>query len=179
MPRAPLPARGITSHAMASHTMSEGITPPSQLLRAHAPDHNPPPKFRAPHLYPVVFAGCCQPLLGDGPSRRSLRESVSACLALYPGASPGAHTRFFPGDIGLHCLGISSATHNDPYSDFGTGRISELSVIRSCSGRRICSPPRSLLPPCYHWAAVAFPSEQNLCCYLHRHRICSPSESGN
>ena len=111
MPRAPLPAPGITSHGMASRTMSEGLTPPSQLLRAHAPDHHPPPEFRAPHLYPVVFAGCCQPLLGGGPSRRYLRASFPACLDPYPGASPGAYTRYFPGDIGLHRLRTGSASH--------------------------------------------------------------------
>jgi hypothetical protein len=66
-------------------------------------------------LLRLVFAGCHQSLPGGGPSRRYLRESFPACLDLYPGVSPGAHTRFFPGNIGLHCLGIGSALHNDPY----------------------------------------------------------------
>ena len=34
-----------------------------------------------------VCAGCCQPLLGEGPSRRSLCASVPACLDPYPGGS--------------------------------------------------------------------------------------------
>jgi hypothetical protein len=59
---------------------STGVTLSSSLLRAHAPDHNPPPAFRRPHVYPVVCAGCCQPLLGDGLSRRSLRASFPACV---------------------------------------------------------------------------------------------------
>ncbi len=52
------------------------------------------------------------------------------------------------------------------------GRISGLSIIHSCSGLRICSPPRSLLPQCFHWAAVAFTSEPITVCYLPAHRIC-------
>src|SRR4029434_1716885 len=97
----------------------------------------PPLKLRAPHFYPVVCAGCRQPLLEVGLSRRSLRASFPACLDLYPGTSPGATPRCFPVDLGLHHLGIGSATHNSPYSDFRTGRISGLSVIPSCSGLRV------------------------------------------
>jgi hypothetical protein len=41
MPRAPLPARGVTSYDAASRAPSEGATPPSSLLRAHAPDQDP------------------------------------------------------------------------------------------------------------------------------------------
>ena len=73
-----------------------------------------------------VFAGCRQPLLGDGPSRRYLRESFSGCLDPYPGASPGAHTRFFPGNIGLHRLKTGSAKRHNPYRDFRTGLITGL-----------------------------------------------------
>jgi hypothetical protein len=179
MPRAPLPEASVTRFRVVSPTTSKGATPLSSLIRAHAPDQPPPPKLRVPHFYPVVCAGCCQPLLDVGLSRHYLRASFPACLDLYPGASPGAPTRFFPGDIGLHHLGIGSATHNSPYSDFRTGRISGLSVIHSCSGLRVCSPPRSLLPQCCHWAAVAFTSEPMTVCSLPVHRICYPSESGN
>jgi hypothetical protein len=42
MPRAPLPARGVTSYDGASRTPSEGSTPPSSLIRAHASDQIPP-----------------------------------------------------------------------------------------------------------------------------------------
>jgi hypothetical protein len=59
------------------------------------------------------------------------------------------------------------------------GRLSRLAVIHSCSGLRMCSPLRSLLPQCCHWAAVACTSEPMTVCYLPAHRICSPSESGN
>jgi hypothetical protein len=74
-------------------------------------------------LLPWVFAGCRQSLLEDGPSRRYLRKSFPRCLVPYPGASPGAHTRYFPGNIGLRRLGSGSAADNDPYSDFSTEGI--------------------------------------------------------
>jgi len=57
--------------------------------------------FMLPHLYPVVFAGCCQPLLGDGLSRRYLCTSVPGCLGHDPGGSSGAPACFFPDVIGL------------------------------------------------------------------------------
>ena len=43
------------------------------------------------------------------------------------------------------------------------------------------SPTPIVQSPTYlrHRAAVAFPSEQNVGCYLPTHRICYPSESGN
>jgi hypothetical protein len=52
---------------------SEGVTPLSSLLRTHAPDHLPPAAFGF-RLGSRVFAGCCQPLLKNGPSRRYLRN---------------------------------------------------------------------------------------------------------
>jgi hypothetical protein len=61
-------------------------------------------------LWAPVFAGCCETLLAGGPSRRYLRKSFPRCLVPYPGASPGAPTRYFPGDIGLYQLGNGSAT---------------------------------------------------------------------
>ena len=61
VPRAPLPATGVTSYAVASCTTSESITPPSSLILAHAPDlpaialaqarragQNPPADFGCP-----------------------------------------------------------------------------------------------------------------------------------
>ena len=59
-----------------------------------------------------VCAGCGQPLLGGGPSRRCLCASFPACLDLYPGGSSGAHARFFPQDIGLPPVRTGSALHH-------------------------------------------------------------------
>ena len=72
VPRAPLPASGVTSGGEMSSILSEGVTPPSSLLRTHAPDQNPPANFG--FLFRPVLAGCRQPLLEDGPSRRYLHN---------------------------------------------------------------------------------------------------------
>ena len=64
-----------------------------------------------PRWYPQhqVFAGCCQPLLGGGLSRRYLCASFPACLDPYPGSSWSASTRFFLHDIGLPLVRTRSA----------------------------------------------------------------------
>jgi hypothetical protein len=69
LPRASLPASGFASSGMVSRTMSERVTSPSSLLPAHAPDQSPPHASVSPS-YIRYFAGCCEPLLGDGLSRR-------------------------------------------------------------------------------------------------------------
>jgi hypothetical protein len=48
VPRAPSHASGVTRRAEVSSTSSEGVTPPSSLIRTHAPDQNPPYRFRIP-----------------------------------------------------------------------------------------------------------------------------------
>jgi hypothetical protein len=98
-PRAPLLARGVTSYDGASRTPSEGTTPPSSLLRAHASDQIPPRGFDS--LFHGVFAGCRQSLLQDGPSRRYLCASFPRCLDPYRGGVPDASTHYFSGTIGL------------------------------------------------------------------------------
>ncbi len=77
-------SRHIGGHypSFIAHTGSCARPKPSRCLRLS--------------LLQRVFAGCRQSLLGDGPSRRYLRASFSACLDLCPGASLGAPTRFFP-----------------------------------------------------------------------------------
>jgi hypothetical protein len=64
-----------------------------------------------PRSYPPhpVCAGGCQPLLGEGPSRRSLGVSVPACLDSSPGSSWSASTRFFLHDSGLPLVRTGSA----------------------------------------------------------------------
>jgi hypothetical protein len=107
VPRAPLPATGATSCGVMSSTTSEGITPPSSLIRAHAPDQNPPSAFGFP--IQRVFAGCCQSLLGDGPSRRYLCNPCIGAWTLTPGCLSGASVRFFPESYSLTPVAPSSA----------------------------------------------------------------------
>jgi hypothetical protein len=96
-----------------------------------------------PWSYPQhpVCAGCGQPLLGRGPSRRSLCASFPACLAPYPGGSCGASTRFFPQDIGLPLVRTGSALHYVPYSDFSTARFSRLQSLLDVQAHRCARHP--------------------------------------
>ena len=94
----------------------------------------------------AVFAGCCEPRLDGGPSRRYLCAPFPACLDPYPGSSWSACARYFLHDSGLPPVRTGSALSNMPYSDFSTARFFGAAVIPSCSGPQVCSPPRSLLP---------------------------------
>ena len=88
--------------------------------------------FVLPHLYPVVFAGCCQPLLGDGLSRRYLCKSVPRCLGPDPGGASGAHACFFPDVIGLpHAVSTGSALPPSPAERLHSGPDFEIVTIPS------------------------------------------------
>ena len=125
-------------------------------------------------LFHRVFAGCCQSLLQDGPSRRYLRKSFPRCLVPYPGASPGALTRYFPGNIGLRQLGNSSATRHTPYGDFSTVLISGLQTFLHVQASGFAHHPgRSYRRASSRLgAAVAYTSEHLTVCYLPVPRIC-------
>jgi hypothetical protein len=111
VPRAPLHERGVTSPHRDLRGPRQQVLPRLHhsygLMRQSSP-------LLVPRSHPQhqVYAGCCQPLLGEGPSRRYLRASVPACLDPYPGGSCGACTRFFPHDIGLPPVRTRSALHN-------------------------------------------------------------------
>jgi hypothetical protein len=113
-----------------------------------------------------VFAGRCQPRQGVGPSRRSLCESFSACLDPYLGCSCGAHTRFFPQDIGLSDVRTRSAP-----SHIHTA-TSVWACFRGCSHSLMFRPADLLATPIAptavltHWAAVASTSEPITVRYL-------------
>jgi len=94
-PRAPLPLQGVTPPGVACAATWKGITLSSSLIRAHAPDQLPPARFCL-GFRSWVFAGCCQPLLEDGPSRRYLRKSLPRCLDPYPGGTLWCIRPFLP-----------------------------------------------------------------------------------
>src|SRR5262249_34333036 len=143
-PRAPLHVHGVTLHAMMSRTMSAGITPPSSLLRAHAPVLHP---LRASVLPSAT---------------KSLQVAVSPCqeedlpdvISAHPSLRAWTST---PAAPKVH-MPVSSL-RTSAFPPFGPGRRSTMSVqrlqygalfeavvISSCSGPQVCSPPRSLLP---------------------------------
>ena len=153
-------------------TTSVGVTRPSSLLRAHAPDHVPPPAYGPPSVWgsvPVAANPCCDVALPD---------VISACLSLdawtlTPGGAVGACTHYFPTTIGLPPVLMGSASRVNPFSDFRTGGDVGAAVIHSCSGLEVCCHPgRSHRSTLQHWAAVAYTSERNTGRYLPVHRIC-------
>jgi len=88
-----------------------------------------------------VLAGCCQPLLGDGPSRRYLRNPCVGAWTHTPWCPPGAIARFFPRDDGFIPAVTSSAHQLIPAIRFQQG-----SAFRGCSHSFTFRLPRSLGP---------------------------------
>jgi hypothetical protein len=140
VPRAPLPRFGVTSARKAWTAFWKGVTPSSSLVRAHAPDLLPSTRLRL-RLARLVFAACCQPLLGTGPSRRYLCQSFPTCLDPYSGCSRGACARYFPQDIGLPRVRTGSAPHFIPTA------TSVRSHFRSCSHLLMFRPAGLLATP--------------------------------
>jgi hypothetical protein len=135
-----------------------------------------------PRWYPKhqVYAGCCQPLLGGGPSRRCLCASVSTCLDLSPGSSRGAFARVFPQDNGLPDMRTRSAL-NSPHTL--PLQYSAFSRLQSCTHvqARTCArhPGGSYRSTFRYRAAMASPSTPLSVCDLPEPWLCSPSVSGN
>ncbi len=125
---------------------SEGATPPSSLLRTHAPDPHPPTSST-----PVSSGG-------------SLQVVTSPPAGCWPFPTLSLHV--FPWMLGpiprrlLRCLcpflprGLRPSPRFDrvgyparyPYSDFRTESFLGAAGIPLCSGLQVCSPPRSLRP---------------------------------
>jgi len=144
VPRAPSRARGVPSHTVAALSTSTGVTPPSSLLRAHAPVLLPPTAY-GHSLGQRVFAGRCQPRLAIAPSRRysanlSRRVWTSTPAALMVHLPVSSHQTSASPALGP---GRRLAT---PTQQLQCGRVFEAAVIRLCSDPQVCSPPRSLLP---------------------------------
>ncbi len=89
-----------------------------------------------------VFAGCCQSLLTDGPSRRYL---LNLCIGAWTPTPPrftGALTRFFPVNISLTFDATSSARETT-----ASIAISMTNILRSCSHSFMFRLPYLLAPP--------------------------------
>ena len=122
--------------ALPFRPRSYGLMRPSVRL-------SPPSAIR---LVRRVFAGCCQPLLPPGCSRRYLCESFLRCLIPYPGGPtqcvylllPVCHR---PSPL-VNRVGFPLPRQND----FPGGSCFEAADISLCSGLPVCSPPRSFLP---------------------------------
>lgn len=93
-------------------------------------------------LFRQVFAGCCEPLLEDGPSRLYLCDPYIGAWVLTPPFLIGALVRFFPLSIGLS-LGVRGSAHGIvPTKQLYVGRCS-----RGCNHSLTFRLPYSLGPP--------------------------------
>ena len=101
MSRVPLPNFGVTSIGEACSASSKGITPPSLLLRTHAPNPLALPSFGIASFEEssqVATSPCCQRVLPDvisaSPSQDAWAPTTTACRVLLPVTSPA--TSAFP-----------------------------------------------------------------------------------
>jgi hypothetical protein len=141
LPRAPLPGKrcylrqGDVSHRLGQHYPAFV----AHIGSCAAP--NSSCRFRIP-LRRQVFAGCCEPLLQDGASRRYLHNPRVGAWTRTPPLPPGASTRFFPGGIGLTQVPTRSARGSIPAMQLQQGIR-----FRGCSHSFMFRLPHSLGPP--------------------------------
>jgi hypothetical protein len=94
-----------------------------------------------PSLGRQVFAGCCRPLLGGGPSRRYLCNPYMVAWTLTPRRFSGAFTRFFPENIGLTLDLRRSARRILPHCNFSGPRLSRLQSFHHVQAPMFARPP--------------------------------------
>jgi hypothetical protein len=146
VPRVPLPDLGVTLIRETCTASCEDITPRSSLLQTHASIPLALLSFGL-SLVRGVSAGCDQPLLLAGPSRRYLCESFPACLGPCHGGPVECTCLFLPPrhrPSPVHYRGRLPAYTRQ--NDFMTDPFFETAAISLCSGPQVCSPPRSFLP---------------------------------
>lgn len=173
VPRAPLPGpRCYLGRRRVQHAFDRRYP----VFFAHTGScvrpHPLPPISAHRTLMRRVFAGCCQPLLGGGPSRRYLRESFPGCSDHFPRwirAVPvlvsSRATSAFPAwsrQVGFH---DDSAKRLRAVLHFGAVVIP---IVRA--SRFAWHPSRPYR--CIYRAVVPSTSEQNVCRCLHTHRTC-------
>ncbi len=163
-----MPASGVTSGGEISSTSSEGVAPPSSLIRTHAPDQIPPADFRFSLFgrslqvavspcwkmaLPDVISTICAKSLGPVP-RRVPVISIRLGRLAYALAFQIAGHRPLPRADGL-------GTRNNPCNATSTGWS-----FRGCSHSLMFRLPCLLGPPI---APAAVP----------RHRAAGPFTSRN
>ena len=103
---------------------------------------NPSLPVSALALYGWVFAGCCQPLLGDGPSRRYLHNPCVGAWTPTPPRSAGALTRCLPGGHRPHLSFNRFGAQSSPRRGFDV-----VLQFRGCSHFFMFRLPHLLDPP--------------------------------
>jgi hypothetical protein len=121
VPRAPSPGMGVTHPQGDSRVTSEGVTPPSSLLRAHAPDHRP---LRASVL-PRSWRRCRLSRVPAGPwpfPTLSL-PSLCGCVDPYPAVFVRCPYPFLPQRQRPHVTGNTFGTRENPCKAISTGSV--------------------------------------------------------
>ena len=140
VPRAPLPLRGVTSPGVASWATSEGVTPPSSLLRAHASDQNPPTGFR--FLIPVGLRRLLPAPAGSWPFPTLSPQSLHRCLDPYPAASLRCSYPFLPEGLRPHLRAQRFGTPQIRHNATSTARrISGLQSFAYVQAPMLARPP--------------------------------------
>ena len=145
--RVPLHDVGVTAIVETCTVSSEGVTPHSSLLRTHAPILSGSPPFGF-SLVRGVCAGCHQPLLPAGSSRRYSANLSSDAWSHATAVPQTACACFFVCVIGLPLGRRGSASRFYPRNNFSAGVFSRAADISLRSSLRVCSPPRLSLPLC-------------------------------
>ena len=157
------------------HVTSARVTRPSSLIRAHAPDQNPPADLASAYT-----AGPCR--LQQAPAGSWPFPTLSPRISPWmPGPLPRRRQ-------GCNCPLLPLTHRPSPVPkqvgslatfcqhDFTAAMYFGAAVIPLCSSLQVCSPPCVAPTPVPPEQSVTFTSEQNTCRYLHVHRICSLSE---
>jgi hypothetical protein len=172
VPRVPLPDVGVTSIREPCH----------RLFRGHySPFIAPTDSFANPlwlssasavSLVRGVCAGCYQPLLPLGFSRRYLYESFLGYQGPCPGGTSECLCLFLPPSHRPSPPRKWVGFPHFPVQTISRRKVFETATIPLCSGLQVCSPPRSFPPQ-----RLIVPGrprllpEQNMLRFLRMHRI--------
>lgn len=119
-----------------------------------------------------VFAGCCEPLLADGSSRRYLCNPCTGAWTRTPPRPTGALARFFPVDDGLTSVLTDSARGTSLHCDFSRGYLTGLQSFTNVQAPMLARPPDRTHRSCAPSQFV--PSERRMATFL-RAWICFPA----
>jgi hypothetical protein len=123
-------------------------------------------------LFLRVFAGCCEPLLHDGPSRRYLCDPCTVTWVRTPPRFSGALIRFFPLNIGLSFVLRRSARETILQHSFTQGEISGRQPFSHDQASVLAWPPDCSDQTDFRpFSLVAVYTGQ----YLHRYRPQAPA----
>jgi hypothetical protein len=125
---------------VTSHVTSEGVTPLSSLLRAHAPNHSPPHASVVPRSW-----GLCRLSrvpAGLWPFPTLSLPSVWRCLDLYPAVFVRCAYPFLPQRQRPHVTGNTFGTRENPCKAISTGSgVSGLQSFANVQAPPLARPP--------------------------------------